>query len=258
MTHLPQIPRRTSPDDQLIEAVVRGEPVDPVHEPWAALARRLREIAGDGPVPVPNDELACILRGEAAPGHPPSASPVRRVASLTAKVAALGAAKVVLGATLAAAGVTGAGVAGVLPDAADDAVRDAVETVTPLHLEEREPDHHPEDVGDQVADDATGDSDGEPGVDGPSIAEDAPGSEHRPEGAGPPEHGPGRPDARGPDGTPTGPASPGTTPVPDPDPDADADPDPAPAGGRPPVVPSTVPVPPTHSHGSTPTTRKDT
>jgi hypothetical protein len=101
------------------------------------------------------------------------------LAGLTSKVAGLGVvAKVGLGASLAAAGVAGAGVAGALPAAADHAVRDAIETVSPLDLAEPG-DGAPDRFGARVSADATGESDGDKGVDGPTIAAEAPGADHR-------------------------------------------------------------------------------
>jgi hypothetical protein len=269
MRHISQI-RRSSPDDETVEAIVRGRPVDARFDTWAAFARQVRTAAVDLPGPEPSDELAAVLRGdvELTPEREPL--DVGRIASVAAKVATLGAAKVVLGATLAAAGVTGAGAAGVLPGPADDAVRSAIETVTPVHFDDRGRDgereredggegegdqgsadpgsgDRPDGFGDDVSDDATGRSDGENGVDGRTTSEEAPGSEHRPDQAGSPDDGSGRPDSTGldrADETPAAPHAPGT-------------PDPAAGGGGggdggpPGPVPSTVPSPPgrSGSHG---------
>ena len=154
-------------------------------------------------------------------------------ASVLAKAAGLGlVAKIGVTTTAAAAGVIGAGAAGVLPGDADRVVRDAIEVVTPVEFTdsgdlddgpgrgrpgegepapttdsgdvddgpgrgrpgrgEPEPTADPADPvssgvpsvpgehGDRVSPDATGESDGEPGVDGPAVAEQAPGAEHRP------------------------------------------------------------------------------
>jgi hypothetical protein len=112
------------------------------------------------------------------------------LAAVTSKAAGLGlAAKVGLGTSLAAAGVVGAGAAGALPAGADHAVQDAIEVVSPLEFPESGPDEapSPDRFGDQVSSDATGESDGEKGVDGREIAENAPGAEHRPDSAGPDE-----------------------------------------------------------------------
>ena len=60
---------------------------------------------------------------------------IDRVAGLTGKVAGLGlVAKLGLGTSLAAAGVAGAGAAGVMPTAANNAVRGAIEVVSPLEF----------------------------------------------------------------------------------------------------------------------------
>ncbi|HET9609993.1 MAG TPA: hypothetical protein VFP06_10320, partial [Acidimicrobiales bacterium] len=117
---------------------------------------------------------------------------------LVARVAGAGlAAKVALGAGAAAAGVLGAGM---LPGEAGRVARDAIEAVTPIQFPR---DDHPADDrpvdgrggadsdpgsgadepgehGDRVSPDATGESDGQPGVDGPQVAETAPGADERP------------------------------------------------------------------------------
>lgn len=250
--------RRSSPDDETVEAIVRGRPVDPRFEAWVAFARQVRTAAVDLPGPGPSDELAAILRGDIEITQERDPMDVGRIASVAAKVATLGAAKVVLGATLAAASVTGAGAAGVLPGPAGDAVRSAIETVTPVHFDDDSDrdrgsadgdpgpgsGDHGDGFGDEVSDDATGESDGENGVDGRTISEEAPGSEHRPDHAGSPEDGPGRPDSTGPDRadeTPAAPHTPGT-----PDPGAGGGGGDG-GGGSPGTVPSTVPAPPGRS-----------
>jgi hypothetical protein len=97
------------------------------------------------------------------------------------KLASLGlAAKVGLGVTVATAGVAGAGAAGVLPDQADDRARDAIEAVTPVEFDEPAAGHGDDHFGGVVSSDATGESDGQPGVDGSEISDMAPGAEHRP------------------------------------------------------------------------------
>jgi hypothetical protein len=101
-------------------------------------------------------------------------------------------AKLGLGTSLAAAGVAGAGVAGVLPAAANDAVRGAIEVVTPVEFHGNDTTN----FGDRVSADATGDSDGENGVDGQQIADEAPGAANRPDsGPEPPTRRP-RPSTR--------------------------------------------------------------
>ncbi len=95
------------------------------------------------------------------------------------KSASLGfAAKLGLGTAAAALSMTGAAAAGVLPDQANDAVRHAVEVVTPVEF--TKPSHeHPTNFGQRVSRDATGASDGVNGVDGDVISDEAPGAAHR-------------------------------------------------------------------------------
>jgi hypothetical protein len=104
----------------------------------------------------------------------------------TGRVASLGfAAKLGLGTAAAALSMAGAAAAGVLPDQANDAVRHAVEAVTPVEFTEPA-NEHPTNFGDRVWRDATGASDGQPGVDGDTISDEAPGAAHRPADPGAP------------------------------------------------------------------------
>jgi hypothetical protein len=249
MSHTSQI-HRPGPDDETVEAIVRGRPVDARFDVWVAFARQVRTAAVDLPGPGPSDELAAILRGDIEITQERDPMDVGRIASVAAKVATLGVAKVVLGATLAAASVTGAGAAGVLPGPAGDAVRSAIETVTPVHFDDRDrhPDgdgdgDRPDGFGDEVSDDATGESDGDNGVDGRTISEEAPGSEHRPDQAGSPEDGPGRPDSTGLDRADETPAAPHAPDTPEPGAGGGGGGD----AGPPEPVPSTVPSPPGRS-----------
>ena len=75
--------------------------------------------------------------------------------------------------------MTGAGAAGVLPTAANDAVRSAIE-IDPVDFGSSE---DTPSYGSKVSADATGESDGEKGVDGQTIADGAPGAAHRPDSA---------------------------------------------------------------------------
>ena len=105
---------------------------------------------------------------------------------VTSKLTMLGiVGKAGLGATLAAAGVLGAGAAGALPAPAGHAVRSAIETVSPVDFHEPG-DEAPERFGAQVSADATGEADGDKGVDGPSIAGSTPGADHRADPPDPP------------------------------------------------------------------------
>lgn len=119
------------------------------------------------------------------------------LATAAGKLISLGlAAKVGLGVTVATAGVAGAGAAGVLPDQANERARDAIEAVTPVEFDEPADDHG-DNFGGVVSRDATGESDGEPGVDGSEISEMAPGAAHRPTDPGQAPAAAGRPDATG-------------------------------------------------------------
>ena len=168
-----------------------------------------------------------------------------RLAGLTGKVASLGlVAKLGLGASLAAAAAAGAGAAGVLPAAATHAVRGAIEGVTPVEFDSNGNDE--DNFGDRVSADATGESDGEHGVDGQQISDEAPGAANRPDEAPgqsgetgltranqtpAAEHAPDSPGAASADAGDTG------------DPDGDGEPGTTGEGGRPETVPSTVPDP---------------
>ena len=138
-------------DDATIDALIRGDDVHPRHRDLATFATMVR-AAGERPPPAPSAALAAVLAGDtglrAAGDRPERDRPegdrpegdrpalTRRTGTL-AKAAGLGVAvKLMLGASAAAAGVLGAGAAGVLPDAADDRVRHALETVTPLDFPE--------------------------------------------------------------------------------------------------------------------------
>jgi hypothetical protein len=176
------------------------------------------------------------------PAHGPSIA--------ASKLVSLGlAAKIGVGITVATASVAGAGAAGVLPDQANERARDAIETLTPVEFDHPadnhsedfgDPDSHGENFGSVVSADATGESDGEPGVDGSEISSLAPGAAHRPvePGQAPAQAGP-------PEGTGQAQAteSPAAGHVPD---DAGASQGPPsttpdPAAGAPETPPSTVP-----------------
>jgi hypothetical protein len=187
-------------DDADVEAILGGGPVDVRLDRLATFTRLVRTALLDVPHPVPSDDLARILRGEgpvaagaagaAGAGAGGRVDRRRRRGVLVARAAGLGlVAKVVLGASAAAACVTGAGAAGVLPGSANDTVRNAIETVTPVEFDHgtRRPDagaeagstdgHRPGDEGgpwgegpgrDDDRDgpgDGDGDGDGGPGPD---------------------------------------------------------------------------------------------
>lgn len=185
--------------DDVVEAIVRGDPVPDSYAPLAAFAEQVRAL-GNAPAPQPSPELAALFATDLVAAHggrpdgsrPPGEGEVDAPPS---RVAGLGrVAKLSLGTSLVAAGVVGAGIAGVLPAAANDAVRGAVEVVSPVefdHPEEKEPN-----FGSRVSADATGDSDGESGVDGQQISEEAPGAAHR-DGGSSPDAAPGQTDGTG-------------------------------------------------------------
>jgi hypothetical protein len=167
-------------DDETIEAIVAGDEVDARFDQLLAFARHVRTL-GDEPPPPASPALEALFAGADAPRHR------RRLAGVVAKVAGLGlAAQVGLGASVAAAGVVAAGAGGALPGPATDGVRSAIEAVTPIDFggsgasdEPARPDD-PDRFGDRVSSDATGESDGDPGVDGGEISDEAPGAAHRP------------------------------------------------------------------------------
>ncbi|HKE74393.1 MAG TPA: hypothetical protein VKB57_12305 [Acidimicrobiales bacterium] len=213
--------------DAVVEATVRGEP---------APARALELVAGGKP--------SCRSGRKRMPG-------IESAAGLGGKVAGLGlVAKLGLGTSIAAAGVVGAGVVGMLPASANQAVRGAVEVVTPVNFDKPDKPN----FGQRVSADATGDSDGEHGVDGQQISDEAPGAAHRNGGARPDEP-PGQSGVTGQaraDQTPAADHAPDTPGAPSADagkPDTAGQPADAGVGGvsgasgRPATVPSTVPAP---------------
>lgn len=172
-------------DDDTIEVIVAGGEVDDRFRSLAAFARTVRALE-DEPAPTLSPALQAVFaEGTAAGRQPPwrRALPIRGLTTAAAKIAALGvAAKIGLGVSVAAASAAGAGAAGLLPDPADDSVRRAIETITPVEFEDPVPEDHdePDRFGDRVSRDATGESDGDTGVDGPDVSDEAPGSDNRP------------------------------------------------------------------------------
>jgi hypothetical protein len=246
--------------EELIEAIVWGDPVPEAFEPLEAFAEQVRRL-GCAPAPPPSPELAKLLAGRDADlvvvGIPGGRSErkrmpgIDRVAGLTGKVASLGlVAKLGLGASLAAAAAAGAGAAGVLPASANHAVRGAIENVTPVEFDSNGDDGS--NFGDRVSADATGESDGEHGVDGQQISDEAPGADNRPD-SGPADEAPGQ---SGETGLTRANQTPGAENAPDTpgaasadaeqgDPDGDGEPGTAGEDGRPETTPSTVPDPAT-------------
>lgn len=271
-------PSRVITDD-VIEAMLRHEPVDPAFAQLAAFARHVPAV-GDRPVPRPSDELVAMFEGRVRPVPGPADAPevatavaspdvpaaerarpgTPRLASLASKVAGLGlVAKIGLGTSLAAASVAGGGAAGVLPPAANDTVRDAIEAVTPVEF--TDPDDGPRPSGDRapsVPSTGPGGTDGHEGDgDEPAIDDDAPAAGH---GSGPAgtDGSPARPGATSTSATTPAPAGPGV-PASTPAATAPSTIPPAPPsttgqGGPPPTIPSTVP-PPVTGQAVTPTTQ---
>jgi hypothetical protein len=149
--------------DDIVEALIRGDDVPAAHAPLATFTREVHAL-GEEPVPAPSAELAALLEGRPL-GVLGRVSGMKRMAKLG------------VGASLAAAGIIGAGAAGVLPAAANNAVRGAIEVVTPVQFGQS--DEQPANFGDRVSSDATGESDGENGVDGQEISDEAPGADDR-------------------------------------------------------------------------------
>jgi hypothetical protein len=175
-------------DDETSEAIMRCDAVDPRLEHLAVFAKQVRDL-GDGPAPPVSQELQALI---ASGGGQRSGAVGRnrmfadQSITATGRVASLGfAAKLGLGTAAAALSMAGAAAAGVLPDQANDAVRHAVEAVTPVEFTEPG-DEHPTNFGDRVSRDATGTSDGQRGVDGDTISDEAPGAAHRPADPGQP------------------------------------------------------------------------
>jgi len=154
--------------DEIVEALIRGDDVPAEHAPLATFTREVRAL-GEEPVPAPSAQLTALLEGRSL--GVVRAGGVRRMAKLG------------VGASLAAAGIIGAGVAGVLPAAANHAVRGAIEVVTPVQF--GDPQDHPDNFGNTVSSDAKGESDGENGVDGQEISDEAPGADNRDGGNSP-------------------------------------------------------------------------
>jgi hypothetical protein len=175
-------------DDETSEAIMRCDAVDPGLEHLAVFAKQVRNL-GDGPAPRVSEELQALMasgggQGRGAVGR--NRMFADQTATATGRVASLGfAAKLGLGAAAATLGMAGAAAAGVLPDQANDAVRHAVEAVTPVEFTEPA-DEHPTNFGERVSRDATGASDGQHGVDGDMISDEAPGAVHRPADPGQP------------------------------------------------------------------------
>src|SRR5262245_19155203 len=110
------------------------------------------------------------------------------------RIASLGAAaKIGIGVSVAAATVAATGAAGMLPAGASHGVRHAIETVTPVKFHESHDSHGDRDHhGSRVSADARGDSDGDNGVDGRTVSDEAPGAAHRSTDSARPDQPPGQ------------------------------------------------------------------
>lgn len=97
----------------------------------AAFAEDLRIVAA-GPAPEPRPGLVAVMRQGAVPVEPPIAGRNKKML-LKTLVGGL-VAKVAMGVGVATASVTAAGAAGVLPDAAQQAVASVVAAATPFSL----------------------------------------------------------------------------------------------------------------------------
>ena len=175
-------------DDETSEAILRCDEVDPRLDHLAAFTKQVRDL-GDGPTPPASPALQALIAsggGQGCGATRRSRMLADRTMTATGKVAGLGfAAKLGLGTAAAVVGMAGAAAAGALPDAAQNAVRHAVEAVTPVEFTEPA-DEHPTTFGERVSNDATGASDGDHGVDGDLISDEAPGAAHRPADPGVP------------------------------------------------------------------------
>ena len=110
---------------------------------------------------------------------------------ILSRIAGLGAAaKIGIGVSVAAATVAATGAAGMLPAGASHGVRHAIETVTPVKFHESHGDH--DNHGSRVSADAKGDSDGDNGVDGRTVSDEAPGAAHRSTDSARPDQPPGQ------------------------------------------------------------------
>jgi hypothetical protein len=125
----------------------------------ASFVEDLRILAG-GPAPEPGPGLVAVMRRGVS--DPSPTSPGRRKMLVKTLVGSL-AAKVALGLGVAAAGMTAAGAAGVLPDAAQHAVASVVGATTPFAVPDPSTAHAAE-KGSVASDDATDDSGDAPGT----------------------------------------------------------------------------------------------
>jgi hypothetical protein len=188
----------TEIDDTTAEALLAGRVVAAELEPLTEVVRAYRQVA-DQPVR-PSPELATLMtvgrvtvaaagqrESTMANGRRPLGTTAgkrrrRRMTARAALAAAAGrlggmsvAVKTGAGAAVALVGMSTAGLAGALPDQAQDRFESVVESVSPYKFPEKAADRS--EFGEQVSEDA-----GEGGVDGEEISEKARrwGDQHRP------------------------------------------------------------------------------
>jgi hypothetical protein len=175
--HTHEMPSPTL-DDRALDALRSGTRSVPAGFDWLVpFVEELGE-ASSQPAPVVRPALALLLAEGFSPAPAPAPAPTPAAAPAPAWTApvrparrsGLGA-RVAAGFGLALAGATAAGAAGVLPDPAQHAMATVVEVATPFTF----PDTADEkaDFGAKVSRDATGASDGQPGVDGRAVSDAA-------------------------------------------------------------------------------------
>jgi hypothetical protein len=130
-------------DDETMDALVAGDPVDPRVEPLLPLADALRTL-GDEPLPPVSSALEAVF-AESGPRlagpHEDELAARRRARVMPERVAATGtAARVALVASIAAVGVVVGGISGALPAPIEKPVRQLVEAVTPFELDGQDAD----------------------------------------------------------------------------------------------------------------------
>ena len=174
-------------DDRALEALLSGAQAQSGFD-WLTPFVEDLERAAQEPAPVVRPALALLLKEGFAPANgapaatgpapaalPPAPSPERAVLrpvlrGALGRVAGLGlVAKAGLGLGVVAASTTAAGAAGVLPDPAQHAVAKVVSAATPFTFPDKASDKA--DHGRNVSTDATGASDGVPGVDGKPVGD---------------------------------------------------------------------------------------
>ena len=191
-------------DDRALDALLSGAPAESGFD-WLLPFVEDLGAASRGPAPAMTPALALLLtegfsteKGDLpataasnVTGPAPQAAGLPKwrkkmliselLAGLVAKFAGLGmAAKAGLGLTLAAASTTAAGAVGVLPDPAQHGVATVVKVATPFTFPDSEEEakdakeaKEKSNFGATVSADATGASDGVPGVDGQAVSDAA-------------------------------------------------------------------------------------